>query len=97
MKPTIYVETKLEIAIKNSDYKEIENLLKQGVDINEDNSLALRRAILFNNLEMVKFLLSKNASVDIDDKAQTNSPLSIAVGRNYRDLKNKKLLQKFSN
>jgi ankyrin repeat protein len=54
------------ICTSNPDYKLLNQLLKEGCDINYNSSEALSIACLNNNIELVKFLVDKKAEITFE-------------------------------
>ena len=80
--------------VKNRDFALIEEIIKQGIDINE-NAYDIRRdfyrgpviieAVERNDLEMVRFLYKLGADINIIDKLD-RTPLKVALENNYTEI-----------
>lgn len=69
---------------KNGEFDTIEYLLELGSDINCENGLALRSAVLRNNLDAVKMLTSRGCEFI----EYSNYILPLCVERNYMEIFN---------
>ena len=74
------METQLRELIKQHNFSKAKSLIEKGIDVNETNSVngtALMSAVLENSIEMVNFLLSAGACVNMCNNAH-HTALSIA-------------------
>lgn len=74
--------------VQNGNISKAEELLKNGADINAQNSngaTALMTAVYNNDISMVKMLMKYNPNVNIQDKSK-NSPFLYAGARGYLDI-----------
>ncbi len=71
----------LHKTVREGNLKDVQTLLKFGIDINEqdeDGNTALHYAVILKNLEIFNFLLANGAYVDAVDKHQC-TPLFYAI------------------
>lgn len=74
--------------VQNGNILKAEEFIKNGVDINVQNSngaTALMIAVYNNNVDMVKMIMKYNPNVNIQDKSK-NSPFLYAGARGYLDI-----------
>jgi ankyrin repeat protein len=79
----------LIVAAENDDLSQVKQALATGININSitSNSSALHCAVFNGHSEIIEFLLSKNADINLKDQ-QNFTPIQLAVSKKEKEICN---------
>ncbi|MDF3047035.1 MAG: uncharacterized protein K0R73_153 [Candidatus Midichloriaceae bacterium] len=80
-------EKPMHTAIYNNDLEEVKKLLGEGVDINDQNDMAICHAAFWGRLPIIEFLIANGANVN-DKNINGNTPLHAAAFMKHLDIVN---------
>ncbi|WP_297596350.1 ankyrin repeat domain-containing protein [uncultured Cetobacterium sp.] len=69
-------------ALKNENFKKLEEKLKEGVDVNDragEYRYPIHKAVLLGNIKIVELFLKNGADIDVQEPMGGNTAINLAV------------------